>query len=67
MANLSDLIDKDHDFCLKNFSGISKVSDIAESVNAHDFLTWNNNVDKLRILDDLGDDFSTGLTETNCK
>jgi hypothetical protein len=67
MANLSDLIDKDHDFCLKNFSGVGKVSDIAESVNAHHFLTGNDNVDKLRILDDFGDDFSTGLTETNCK
>jgi hypothetical protein len=67
MANLSDLIDKDHDFSLKNFSGIGKVSNIAESVNAHDFLAWNDNIDKLRILDDLGDDFSTSLTETNCK
>lgn len=67
MANLGDLIDKDHDFCLKNFSGVSKISDIAESVNSHDFLTGNDDIDKLRILDDLGDDLSTGLTETDCK
>lgn len=67
MANLSDLIDKDHDFSLKDFGGVSKVSDITESVNAHDLLTGNDDVDKLRILDDLGDDLSTGLTETDCK
>ncbi len=67
VANLSDLIDKDHDFGFEDFSGVCEVSDITEAVNSHDFLTGNDDVDEFRILDDFGDDFGTGLTETNCK
>jgi hypothetical protein len=53
VANLCDFIDKNHYISLQDLCSISKVSDIAKSKNSHNFLAWNNNIHKVRVLDNL--------------
>ncbi len=65
MADFGDFIDEDHDFGLKNFSGVGEVSDIAESVDSDDFFTRDDDVDELWVLDDFRDDLSSGLSESD--
>ena len=65
MTDLSDFIDEDHDLGLKNFSGVSEVSDIAEPVDTDDFFTRNDDIYKLWVLDNFGDDLSTSLSESD--
>lgn len=67
VTDLSNLIDEDHDFGFKDFSGICEISDIAEAVNTENFLTRDDDVHELRVLDNFGDDFGTGLPESYCK
>lgn len=65
MTDLSDFVDKDHDLGLKNFSSVSEVSDIAEPVDTDDFFTRNDDIYKLWVLDNFGDNLSTGLSESD--
>jgi hypothetical protein len=65
VTDFGDFVNKDHDFSLKDFSGISKVSDITESINTDDFFAWDDDVDEFRVLDDFGDDLSAGLSKSD--
>lgn len=67
VAYLGNLVYENHDISLKNLSCICEVSDIAESVNSHYFLTWNDNIDKVRIFNNFANDLCTCLSESNSK
>ena len=56
MNNLSNLIGKNHNVLLKNFSHLSKPSNVAESEHVNVFLAWNQRVEVLFSLVDVGCD-----------
>lgn len=45
MHNFTDLIHKEHHILLEYFSGISKISDVAESEDTHDLVPREDRVD----------------------
>jgi hypothetical protein len=67
VANLSDLIDKDHDVGLENLSGVSEISDIAKSINGHNLLTGYHHIDYPRIFNNSANNLSSGLSESDCQ
>lgn len=54
MNNFADLINKDHDFFLQDFSGISEIANVTKSEYAHNLMTSNDGIDTSTALDVLG-------------
>ena len=67
VANGSNLVDEDHHISFKNFSGVSEVTNIAETKDSHDLLTRNHHIYDSRILNDSTDNFSSSFTKTYSK
>lgn len=65
MAYLSNLVHKNHHVCLKNLSCIREISDVTETINPHYFLTWNDDIDKTRVFDNLANDLRACLPESD--
>jgi hypothetical protein len=54
MNNFTDLINKDHDLFLQDFSGISEIANVTESEYAHNLVTSYDGIDTSTALDVLG-------------
>jgi hypothetical protein len=54
MNNFTDLIHKDHDLFLQDFSGISEIANVTESEYAHNLGTSNDGIDTSTALDVFG-------------
>ena len=64
VAYLSDFIDEHHHFSFEDLCRICEVSDIAKTINSHYFLTRDDNINELWILNDFWDDLRSSLTKT---
>lgn len=65
VTDLCDLVYEDHYVSLENLCCVSEVSNVTESVNAHDFLARNDHVNELWVLNNFGDDFCSCLAKTH--
>ena len=63
MNNLSNLIDKEHDTFLQDFSGICEVPDIAEAKDGHAFDSGKHGIDLVANGHVLGNDLWASFSE----
>ena len=65
MTNLSNLVNEDHYVSLENLSSISKVSDITKTINSKYFDSRDDDVYKIGIFNNSGDNLCSCLSESN--
>jgi hypothetical protein len=65
MSNFSDLVHKEHDFSLQNFSGVCKVSDVAKAEHRKYSLPGHHGVDITARAHILSNNLRTGLSKAN--
>ena len=67
MSNFSDLVDKEHDLRLKYLSGVSEISDIAESKYCLNLLSRQKRVDITVCCNICADNLRSGLSKPKSK
>ena len=65
MTNLSNLVNEDHYVSLENLSSISKVSDITKTIDSKYFDSRDDDVHKIGIFNNSGDNLCPCLSESN--
>ena len=65
MNDLADLIDENWSALLQNFSGVSVLSDVAETENTYALLTWEERVYVISFSHIFRDQPWAGLTQTD--
>ena len=67
MDYFSNLIYENHNIFLKDFSGISEISNVAESKYAHNLLSGNDRINSSTAFNIFGNNLRTSLTITESK
>ena len=64
---LCDFVHEHHHASLQHLSGVSEISDVAESEDGHDLLSRNHGVDLSSLPHILCNDLRACLTEPDCQ